>query len=233
MPSSTRALFIGVGGLGCPAARILATTGVALRFVDDDVVDATNLHRQTLFGPEDVGRPKADLAAERLGGEGVRGRFLPETAPDLLDGVDVVVEGSDNLATKFLACDAGQLHGVPVVQAGAVGWAGWSLVSMPPEGGAHRTCLRCVFEDLPPGGAPSCSEVGVVGPVVGVLGAMQAALALRVLAGEDPSGELTTYDGLAGRLRTSRVAPRDACSHARSAIHELVRARYAAGCRVP
>lgn len=229
--ASKRVLFIGVGGLGCPAARVLATTDARLRFVDDDVVDVSNLHRQTLFRPEDVGRHKAELAVERLGGECVRGRFLPETAAELLEGVDVVIDGSDNLATKFLVCDAGHLHGVPVVQAGAVRWGGWSLASMPPDGVAHRTCLRCVFEDLPVGGAPGCSEVGVVGPVVGVLGAMEAALALRILAGEDPSGELTTYDGLAGRLRTSRVGPRDACPHARSSIRGLDRARYADACR--
>lgn len=234
-PADARVLLVGAGGLGCPAALVLARAGVGrFRVVDDDVVDVTNLHRQILFEDADVGRPKAEAAAARLRAEGaevevVLGRFLPETAAPLLDGVDVVVEGADNFATKFLVADACAIAGVACVQAGAVGWNGWAL-AWAPDTRDHRTCLRCVFEDVPTGDVPTCVDAGVVGAVVGVLGALQARLALDLLAGRDPTGALHGYRALGGELRRSRVRPRADCPHATGTLRDLRAERYVAGC---
>jgi molybdopterin/thiamine biosynthesis adenylyltransferase len=226
-----RALVVGVGGLGCPAALVLARAGVGtIGLCDDDTVDVGNLHRQILFGEADVGAPKLDAAARALraaaGGRlEVRlhaTRLLPDNAVDLVQGYDVVLEGSDNFATKFLAADACRLAGVPVVHASAVRWVGTALAV-----GAHgRPCYRCLFEDVPEGDAPNCAEAGVVGPVVGLVAAAQADLALALLDGDDGTsprsgasrpgvaGELVTVDGLAGAgaLRRRTISPRADCA---------------------
>lgn len=225
-------LLVGAGGLGCPAGRALALEGVGrLIVVDDDTVEGTNLHRQVLFEASDLGRPKAAVAAERLRALGARAegrqtRFLPETAAALLDGVDLVVEGSDNFPSKFVVADACAIHGVSVVQAGAVRWGGWALaVRASGRGAEHATCLRCVFEDVPGGDALSCEVAGVIGPVVGVLGALQAKLALALLSGA-PGGTLHSYDGRRDRLRETHPKPRADCPHARGDIDDLERIEY-------
>jgi adenylyltransferase/sulfurtransferase len=149
---------------------------------------------------------------------------LPDGARALVAGHDLVVEGADNFATKFLACDAAQLARVPVVQAGAVRWSGWALATVP----GRSACLRCVFEDIPRDRVETCAEAGVIGPVVGVLGALQAALAVRLSAGDpDAAGELWSYRGLEGALRASRVAPRAGCPACAGEIRELTVERYA------
>lgn len=235
--SPTHVLFVGMGGLGCPSARALALAdlpGVTMSLLDDDVVDETNLHRQVLFAPEDVGANKADAAAvalTRLGAHAtaIVDRFTPSTASTLLEGVDVVVEGADNFATKFLVADACALASVRVVHAGAVGWNGWALAS-DPRLEPHAPCLRCVFEDVPGGDVPTCADVGVLGPVVGVLGAVQAQLVARFVSGDAPTGELHHYRALAGRLRRARVGARAECPHARGTLRDLAPERYVAGC---
>lgn len=230
--SDATILLVGAGGLGCPAGKALAQAGVGrLLVADDDTVEGTNLHRQILFEEADLGRPKAQVAAERLEALGARAearadRFLPETAVELLDGVDLVVEGSDNFPSKFVVADACALHGVPVVQAGAVRWGGWALAAAGGRGEEHRTCLRCVFEEVPTGPALDCELAGVVGPVVGVLGALQAELALALLAGEG-GGVLYSYDGRRDRLRRTEPRPRPDCPHARGTIDDLETIDYA------
>ncbi len=210
-------LVVGVGGLGCPAALALASAGVGrLVLADDDVVDETNLHRQILFSEGDVGSNKLDAAARALTREHpgtrvelVRSRFLPENGRQLARSVDLVVEGADNYATKFLVADACRIEDRPVVHGSGVRWraTAWAVSS------AGAPCLRCLFEDLPEGEAqPNCAEAGVMGPVVGFAGALMADLALRLLSG-DPSatGHIHTYDGLTDTLRAVEVRPRAAC----------------------
>lgn len=212
---SALSLIVGVGGLGCPAALALARAGVALRLCDDDRVELHNLHRQILFSDRDVGRDKLDAAKEALLAAGAphvelfRDRLVPETASQLFERVAVVVEGADNFATKFLAADAGHLYGVPVVHGAAVRWHGTALLAS--QGG--EPCYRCLFEDLLPSElSPSCATAGVVGPAVGVIGALLADLALDVLLGEgDRAGFIFSFDGKSGQMRRTRISPRPSC----------------------
>lgn len=213
---SARALVVGVGGLGCPAAMALARAGIAvLGLCDDDLVERTNLHRQILFDDRDVGQPKVEVAARalksRTPGLEVRQhahRLLPENATNLVRQYDIVLEGSDNFATKFLTADACQLANVPVVHASAVRWIGTAMA----VAARGRPCYRCLFEDIPPGGALNCAAAGVMGPVVGIVAAMQVDLALALLAGEPVAGEIVTFDGRTDVLRRRSLLPRADCS---------------------
>jgi len=228
-----RVLVVGAGGLGSPLLRLLARSDVEhITIIDDDVVDESNLHRQTLYTDDDVGRSKIERAAHRLRELApalrvrvVEGRFVPDKAMELLSEHTLVVEGADNLATKFLVADAARLSGIPAVQAGAVRWAGWASCALP-----DSSCLRCLFEDIPRDRVETCAEAGVVGPVVGVLGGLQAALVVRLLAGERPGGELWHYDGLRGALRKTFVRRRSDCPLCTGEIQDLRMERYTAAC---
>lgn len=233
MSSGHRVLVVGAGGLGSPVLRLLAESGAEhVTVVDDDVVEESNLHRQTLYVETDVGRLKTDCAKEQLLRVApnldvavVEGRFVPSTAMDLLAGHTLVVEGADNLATKFLVADAAHLAEVPAVQAGVVRWHGWAWCGLP-----DGACLRCIFEDLPRERVETCAEAGVVGPVVGVLGGLQAALVYRLIAGERPDGELWHYHALEGVLRQTRVRRRSDCPLCSGEIKDLRMERYTAAC---
>ena len=233
MSHAHRVLVVGAGGLGSPVLQLLARSGVEhITIVDDDRVDESNLHRQTLYTRDDVGHSKIERAAkvirERSPGLSVRaveGRFVPDTAMELLNEHSLVVEGADNLATKFLVADAARLAGVPAVQAGAVRWAGWALCALP-----DSACLRCLFEDIPRDRIETCAEAGVVGPVVGVLGGLEAALVFRLLRGERPAGELWHYDALKGALRKTFVRRRSDCPLCAGEIQDLRMERYTAAC---
>jgi molybdopterin/thiamine biosynthesis adenylyltransferase len=204
-----------MGGIGCPAAMALVRAGVhALGLCDDDEIQLSNLHRQVLFAQDDVGLPKVDAAAKRLaalsGQTDIvlhRERLLPDRAIDLVRDYDVVLEGADNFATKFLAADACRLAGVPVIHASAIRWVGTVLA----VGARGRPCYRCLFEDLPADGAPGCAQAGVMGPVAGIIAAVQADLALAMIDGVPVEGQLVAFDGRADALRRRRVSARPDC----------------------
>jgi molybdopterin/thiamine biosynthesis adenylyltransferase len=208
-----------MGGLGCPAALALAQAGVGtLVLADDDTVDVTNLHRQILFSDDDVGHDKLDAANRALRRacpgevpliELARTRLLPDNARALVRTVDVVVEGADNFATKFLAADACHLERRPVVHGSAVR----AVATVWAVAGDGAPCYRCLFEDLPGDEAqPNCAEAGVLGPVVGFAGALMADLALRLIMGDaDATGRVHTYDGRADQLRSVAVTARRTC----------------------
>ncbi len=216
-PSQSRVLLIGLGGLGCPAALALVRAGIGqVSLCDDDRVDEGNLHRQILYRAEDVGLDKLDAArrallpSARLSGtriELVRSRFLPENARNLVARADLVIEGADNFATKFLVADACHLEARPVVHGAGIRWVGtaWAVAPL------GRPCYRCLFEDIPSGPQANCNAVGVMGPVVGIVGAMMAELALRTLSGRPPRAQLWTLDGKADTLRQVAVHPRPDC----------------------
>jgi molybdopterin/thiamine biosynthesis adenylyltransferase len=212
-------LILGAGGLGCPAALALGAAGIArLGVCDDDRVDATNLHRQVLFTDGDVGAPKVEAFARALAGRfpGLAVsthavRFDVATAAALVAAYDVILDGTDNFAAKFLANDAAVLSGKPLVHAAAVGWGG-QLMTIPARG---RPCYRCLFEEPPAAGVgPSCAEAGVLGPVPGVLGALAGVEAARLARRETPAfaGRLLQYDSRAMSARTVRFNPNPLCS---------------------
>ena len=232
--AGSRVLVVGVGGLGCPALLALARAGVGtIGIADDDLVDASNLHRQILFREEDIGKHKVEAAASavlrvmpELRVERHLTRMVPGNAVELASRYDMIVEGSDNFPTKFLAADACKIARKPIVHAAAVRWHGTAL-AVGPNGGP---CYRCLFEDVPRENAPNCAEAGVIGPMVGVVAAVQADLALSGLRGEDVDGTLFTFDGKTLESRRRRI-PRRAgcplCSDTRS-IKRIEPSRYAA-----
>lgn len=242
--AEARVLVVGVGGLGCPAAIALARAGVGtLGLADDDTVDVSNLHRQILFDDADVGRAKVPAAATALARLSPatalvlhETRLLPANAVSLVSEYDLVVEGSDNFATKFLAADACVIARRPIVHAAAVRWHGTAL-AVGPRGGP---CYRCLFEDVPIENAPNCAEAGVVGPMVGVVGAVQADLALSVLDGrDDVFGELFMFDAKSLSSRRRKVPRRNGCalcgSSAARRIQDIEASRYIEGlaCETP
>jgi adenylyltransferase/sulfurtransferase len=231
-----RVLLIGAGGLGSPAGALLARAGIGyLEVLDDDLVELSNLQRQTLYSEQDVGMPKAQRAAQQLQRlarsaghthtevHARQGRLRPDVALECVRGFDLVVEGSDNYPTKFLTSDACSLAGVSCVQAAAVRWVGWTLGSVP----GQSACLRCVFEDIPEGPDQGCASAGVVGPVVGVMGALQASIALRLLLGQnEAAGVLQHYRALAGALRQTRIARSPLCPACNGLLTVVDPARY-------
>lgn len=209
-----RVAVVGLGGLGCPAAWCLARSGIDLKLLDEDRVERSNLHRQSLYDDRDIGRAKVLAAAEALRPVGVvvepvAEHVTPERALVLLAGVDAIVEGSDNLPTKFLVADAARALGVPVVHGACVGWMGTVLPVHPARG----ACYRCIFEDIPRGDdAVDCATAGVWGPVTSVVGALMAAESVRLLRGDAThAGALCRYDGWRQRFRVSDFARRADC----------------------
>lgn len=207
-------LLVGAGGVGAPVAWALASAGVArMVIVDDDLVETSNLHRQILFRDEDVGRKKAETLAARVRALGVdasfvEGRALPDTAAALVASADVVVDGVDNFASRFLLADAAFLARRPIVHAAAVRWTATMFVTAADA----RPCYRCLFEDVPAGDAPDCATAGIVGPVCGVVGGLAADAAIGLLTGRgDVAGTITRFDGKTGAFRRTSVAARASC----------------------
>lgn len=211
--------MIGAGGLGGPALLVLAAGGVGrLVLVEDDVVETSNLSRQPLFREDDVGARKAAAGAERLRRlfpsvkvEAHDARFAAANAVELLRGVNVAVDGSDNFATKFLASDAALRAGRPLVHGGVLRTTAQILSVVP---GGLGGCVRCLFEAPPPPGAvPSCAEAGVLGPLAGFAGGLMGAEALRLLQGQRGAyeGRLFTYEARSARGRLVLVRRRPGC----------------------
>jgi adenylyltransferase/sulfurtransferase len=212
---SASVLLIGVGGLGSPAALYLTAAGVGrLGLVEFDEVDATNLQRQILYATGDVGRSKLDAAALRLRALNPLvdvvshdAKLTRENALDVIRPYDVVVDGTDNFATRYLVNDACVLLGKPNVYGSIYRFEGQATVFSHGDG----PCYRCLYRQPPPPGlVPNCAEGGVLGVLPGIIGSIQATEALKVIlgAGEGLAGRLLIFDALAMRFREVQV-PRD------------------------
>jgi molybdopterin/thiamine biosynthesis adenylyltransferase len=202
------AVLLGAGGLGCPAALALAEEKLDLRLVivDPDRVERSNLARQILYGEADLGRAKAEAAAQRVGAEARIARFEAATAGELLRDADVLLDGTDDFQTRFLANDEAVRRGIPLVHGAALGWIGQLMTVLP----GRTACLRCLFEG-PPQNAPTCAEAGVLAPLCGLVGAAMARAAVAVLRGEPEGGILHRWEARGGTHRPLSLKRDPAC----------------------
>ncbi|HET6763769.1 MAG TPA: molybdopterin-synthase adenylyltransferase MoeB [Longimicrobiaceae bacterium] len=214
---AARVLLVGTGGLGSPLALYLAAAGIGtLGLVDFDVVDESNLQRQVIHGTASVGRPKIDSAAERIADinphvrvEKHEVRLTSENALEILADYDVVVDGTDNFATRYLVNDACVLLGKPNVYGSIFRFDGQLSVFWAEQG----PCYRCVFpEPPPPGLVPSCAEGGVLGVLPGIIGSMQALQTIKLILGmETLVGRFLLFDAIETTWRELKVRKSPDC----------------------
>ncbi|MEO5629263.1 MAG: molybdopterin-synthase adenylyltransferase MoeB [Thermomonas sp.] len=215
-------LVVGAGGLGSPAAYYLAAAGVGtLRIADDDVVERSNLQRQILHTDARIGMSKVESAAialsalnPRIRVEPVHKRITADNVERLLDGVEVVIDGADNFAARYLLNDACVRLGKPLVYGAVHRFEGQVSVFDAGRARGDAPCYRCLFpQSPPPESAPNCSEAGVLGVLPGVIGLLQACEAIKLLLGigEPLRGRLLQFDALAMRFRETRLAADPAC----------------------
>ena len=213
-----RVLLVGAGGLGSPAALYLAAAGVGtIGLVDFDAVDVSNLQRQVLHGTSDVGRSKLDSARDRLADinphvhvEGFPVRLTAQNAHEIAEGFDLIVDGTDNFATRYLVNDLCVLLGVPNVYGSIFRFDGQASVFATEAG----PCYRCLYREPPPAGlVPACAEGGVLGVLPGLVGTIQATEAIKLItgAGTPLIGRLLLIDALHWRQRTVRIRKDPGC----------------------
>ena len=236
---ASRVLLIGAGGLGSPLALYLAAAGVGtIGLVDFDVVDVTNLQRQIVHGSKDVGRPKLESARDRLKDlnphihvEGYETRLTSENALEIVRDYDIVIDGTDNFATRYLTNDACVILGKPNVYGSIYRFEGQASVFATENG----PCYRCLFREPPPPGlVPSCAEGGVLGVLPGLIGTIQATEAIKLLlgTGEPLIGRLLLVDALTMQFRTVRLRKDPTCPACGThEIRELI--DYEEFCGVP
>lgn len=217
--AAARVLVVGCGGLGSPVIQYLAAAGTGvLTLCDDDVVEDSNLNRQTLHRERDHGRPKAERAAEwvheldpALSVRTLDERVSTHNARELAQEHDLVVDCTDGLPVKYLLNDACVRERVPLVHGAITAFAGQLMVVS--AGG--RPCLRCLFPEIPsPADVPTCQTAGVLGAAVGVVGSMMALEAIKLLATDAPTlaGRFCAWDGHAGSTRVLDVPPDAGCA---------------------
>ncbi len=214
-----KVLMVGTGGLGSPLGLYLAAAGVGkLGIVDFDVVDESNLQRQIIHGTKDVGRPKIDSARDRLRDVnphveivGYETALVADNALEILKDYDVVVDGTDNFATRYLVNDACVLLGKPNVYGSIFRFEGQVSVFHPAGGGP---CYRCLYpEPPPPGLVPSCAEGGVFGVLPGVVGTLQATETIKLILGTGRPliGRLLVFNALDMKFRELKLRPNPDC----------------------
>jgi len=213
-----RVLVVGIGALGCPAARLLAqsSSGLsAITLVDPDQIELSNLHRQPLFDDSEIGRLKAEVAATKLSRsttcrvEWVSQRLNADNAERLIGGHDYVIDATDSPDTKFLINDVAVRLGVPFSYAGVARTAGQTMAVIP----GVSACLRCVFPDGPDDDGGACSDMGILPPVAGVIASLQVAHANAYLDGRSyEAGCMTIYSLQGERFRHVAFARRERCN---------------------
>jgi adenylyltransferase/sulfurtransferase len=221
----SRVLVIGAGGLGSPVLLYLAAAGIGtIGVVDDDVVDLSNLQRQIVHSTSSVGKPKVESARETLASVnpeieliGHNTRITSDNAMDLISGYDIVADGSDNFATRFLVNDACYFSEKPLVSGAILRFDGQIATFKPFENGsdgARGPCYRCIFREPPPEGQiPTCAEAGVLGALCGMIGSLQATEVIKEVLGigESLSGSLLICDGLGTTFRKIKVKRDPGC----------------------
>ncbi|MEZ5673685.1 Molybdopterin or thiamine biosynthesis adenylyltransferase [Thalassovita litoralis] len=216
---NARVLVIGAGGLGSPVLLYLAAAGVGtIGVIDDDEVDNSNLQRQVIHPDAAIGMPKVFSAQKAMEAQNpfvtvrpYRRRLTPELAAELFADYDLVLDGTDNFSTRYMANAAAVARGIPLVSGALSQWEGQISVFDPATGGP---CYQCVFPQAPAAGlAPSCAEAGVIGPLPGVIGTMMAVEAVKLLtgAGAPLRGEMLIYDALWGETRKIALKKRGDC----------------------
>ena len=211
-------LLIGAGGLGCPLALYLTAAGVGrIGLADDDVVDTSNLQRQVLYSTNDVGRPKVEVAEERMRGlnpdvtvEAYQQRLSSSNALEIFESYDVVIDGTDNFPTRYLSNDACVLLGKPNVYGSIYRFEGQASVFDARVG----PCFRCLYpEPPPPGSVPSCAEGGVLGVLPGIIATIQATEAIKLIVGSGRSlaGRLLIYDAMEMEFNEFRLTKDPDC----------------------
>jgi adenylyltransferase/sulfurtransferase len=217
---NARVLVVGAGGLGSPLILYLAAAGVGtIGVVDDDTVDLSNLQRQVLHTTARIGVPKAHSAQAAVAAINPDVRIIPHktrlnagNAMDLISAYDVVADGSDNFATRFLVNDACVFAKKALVSAAVLRFDGQLATFKPHAGGP---CYRCLYPEEPAAGqVPTCAEAGILGAVAGVLGTLQATEVLKEILGigQGMAGRLMIYDALDASVRTVKVNPDPACA---------------------
>jgi molybdopterin-synthase adenylyltransferase len=217
--ASRGVLIVGVGGLGVPAAMAAVRAGVTrLGLIDPDPVELSNLHRQVIYGVSDLGTPKVTAAERRL--HQIRWQVKIETyqcelnttnAPSIIDAYDFMIDATDSPLTKFLINDTCVALGRPFAYGGVLGMVGQTMTVLP----GRTACLRCLFEEPPEESEiASCRDAGIIGPIAGAIGEVQAAEAMSYLRGAMPAlaGMMLTYDAKqSGRIRLTPIAARPGC----------------------
>jgi adenylyltransferase/sulfurtransferase len=207
---------IGLGALGTVSAGLLARAGVGrLRLIDRDVVELNNLQRQVLFDEKDVELPKADVAERKLRAvnssiaiEGIAKDVHSGNIESLLEGVDLVVDGADNMELRFLLNEVSIARDLPWIYGGAIATHGMAMAIVPKT----TACFRCFLPQMPaPGSLPTCDTAGILNTVSSIVGSLQATAAIQLLVGEPPAGELLVFDGWSGDLQRLRVSRRKDC----------------------
>ena len=220
---AARVLLVGAGGLGSPSAFYLAAAGIGtLRLADDDVVDRSNLQRQILHTDARVGVAKVESAAITLSAlnprttvEAVAERITSDNVEELLEGIDVVIDGADNFPARYLLNDACVNLGKPMVYGAVHRFEGQVSVFDAGRQRGRAPCYRCLFpEPPPPEAAPNCAEAGVLGVLPGVIGLLQATEAIKLVLGLGTplTGRLLHFDALALRFRETRLASDPDCA---------------------
>ncbi len=215
---AAKVLVVGAGGLGCPISLYLAAAGVGtIGLVDFDTVDASNLQRQILFTTEDVGKPKVEVAAKRLKAlnpdvtvNTYQVALKSDNIMDILKNYDMIIDGTDNFPTRYLTNDAAALQGKPNIYGSIFRFDGQVTVFKTPEG----PCYRCLYpEPPPPGEVPSCAEGGVMGAMVGTIGAIQATEAIKLItgAGTPAIGKFVIYNSLDMQFRNLKLRKDPSC----------------------
>ncbi len=229
----SKVLLLGAGGLGSPAALYLAAAGVGtIGIIDMDVVDASNLQRQILHSMDRIGERKVDSAKKTLTALNpdvdvvtYDVRLGADNVLDIIDGYDLIVDGTDNFPTRYLVNDASLLKRIPVVHGSIFRFEGQVTVFDPYTG----PCYRCMIPEPPPAElAPSCAEAGVLGVLPGIVGSIQAVEAIKILLGLGDSlvGRLLAYDALEQSFRTFKVRRDPACPACGPDAGEIVIAEY-------